>query len=128
VKPPLLAQLLDTLYTHLDNRAEAVWELLIALSGNEHARSPVKLSLHALFQRQHSSVYAAIRSFAEHEGVLRKLAEMAAPRPKQHAFWRMSVDATANPRPYARTLAERQYVYAPAPTPGQKPVAVGQHL
>jgi len=83
------------------------------------------LSLHALFQRQHSSVYAAIRSFAEQEGVLRKLAGMAAPRPKQHAFWRMSVDVTANPRPYARTLAERQYVYAPAPTPGQKPVAVG---
>ncbi len=121
----LLAQLQDLLYTHLDNRAEAIWELLIALSGNEHAASPVELSLHPLFQRQHSSVYAAIHAFVGNEGVLRKAAGLVAPRPQQRTYWRMSVDATAHPRPYARTLPERQYVHAPTPTPGQKPVTVG---
>ncbi len=121
----LLAQLHETLYTHLDKRAEAIVGLIYALASNDHARSVVELSLHPLFRHGHASLYRAIDAFASQPVDLRRLAAVVAPRPNQRAFWLMSTDVTARPRPYARTLADRSYVYAPTPTPGQKPVKWG---
>ena len=122
---PLLAQLHETLYTHLDKRAEAIVGLIYALASHDHARSVVELSLNSLFRHGHASLYRAIDAFASQSVDLRRLAAVVAPRPSQRAFWLMSTDVTAHPRPYARTLADRSYVYAPTPTPGQKPVKVG---
>jgi len=48
MKVPLLTQFRETLYQNLDNRADAILELLDALSSNRDARSVVELSLDAL--------------------------------------------------------------------------------
>ena len=122
---PLLAQLHETLYTHLDKRAEAIVGLIYALASHDHAQSVVELSLNSLFRHGYASLYRAIDAFASQSVDLRRLAAVVAPRPEGRHFWLMSTDVTAYPRPYARTLEDRSYVYAPTPTPGQKPVKVG---
>ena len=58
-----LSQFREVLYQNLDNRADAILELLDALSSNRDARSVVELSLSPHFRRGYASVYAAIRDF-----------------------------------------------------------------
>ena len=99
--------------------------LIYALAGNDHAQSVVELSLNPLFRHGHASLYRAIEAFTSQSVDLWRLAAEVAPRPERRPFWLMSTDVTAHPRPYARTLADRSYVYAPTPTPGQRPVKVG---
>ena len=125
MKTDLLSQFREILYQNLDNRADAIFELLDALSSNQDARSPVELSLSPLFRRRYPSVYAAIGDFHLEPEVYRQLLGMIAPEPKDRPFWLFSTDATPHARPYARTLADRGYVHAPTPLKSNKPVVIG---
>jgi hypothetical protein len=113
------------LYQNLDKRADTIMDLLDALSGNRDARSVVELSEHSLFRRGYANIYYGIRSFHVPAAVQRQAVAQATPRPQKRPFWLMAVDVTHQPRPYARTMADRSYVHAPAKVPGQKPVTIG---
>jgi hypothetical protein len=45
--------------------------------------------------------------------------------PEKRGFWQMVVDVTPQPRPFARTLSDRGFVYRPNATAGNKPVTIG---
>ncbi len=47
------------------------------------------------------------------------------PLPQQRPFRLLAVDTLPHPRPFAECLEDRGYIYAPNPTPGQKPIAIG---
>ena len=115
----------DLLYRHLDNRADAIMDLLDALSSNTHASSVVELSLSPLFRRGHDSVYAAIAALDLPPKARRELLRLAIPQEQKRSFWLLGVDVTSHPRPYARTLEDRAIVYAPTVVEGNKPVTVG---
>jgi len=121
----LLSQFQEILYQNLDNRADAIFELLDALSSNRDAKSPVELSLSPHFRREYPSVYSAIQGFNLSPEAQRELLGMIAPEPEERPFWLFSTDTTPHPRPYAKTLADRSYVHAPTPLKSNKPVTVG---
>ena len=89
---PSLMQFQERLYSHLDNRANAVIELVNALSGNTHARSAVELSLSSLFGRHYSDLYKAIDAFALEEKVQWGLMAPFLPRSKKRSFWLLGVE------------------------------------
>ena len=122
---PSLAQFQAQLYSHLDNRANAVMELLNALSGNTQARSVVELSLSSLFGRHYSDLYKAIDAFTLAEPVQWHLMAPFLPRPQQRSFWLLSVDVVPHPRPYAATLEDRALVYQPQAVTSNKPITIG---
>jgi len=118
------------IYSSFADRADASMDLLDALSSNEHARSPVELSLNGIFRRGHGSVYEAIRhsygqSEKERETVLRE--QRAAigsiiplPSVRNHLLW--VLDVTPCFRPDGETVSDRSQVYA-----GQGQTIVGHH-
>ena len=124
-REPDLVRFQKQLYSHLDNRANAVIELLNALSGNTQMRSVVELSLHPLFGRQYSELYRAIDGFHLPEAVQWRLMAPFLPRPQRRPFWLLSVDVVPHPRPYAATLADRTLVYHPQAVRSQKPITIG---
>ncbi len=58
-----LEQFRQRVYQSFDNRADAIMELIDALSSNTTARSVVELSLSPYFHRHYSSVNDAIDNF-----------------------------------------------------------------
>ena len=58
-----LKQFRQQVYTFFPERADALMDLLDALSGNTHARSVIELSLNPLFRRGYSSVPDGIDNF-----------------------------------------------------------------
>jgi hypothetical protein len=122
--------------------------LLDALAGNTGANSIAELSLSPLFPRSYNSIYKAIiASFnttsqemnnEEQEGgkeeeeeeeekpnnLIRVVSELIK-QPQQHPFYLFAIDTTPHPRPYARTLAERGYIYQPNTIKGNKPINIG---
>jgi len=143
---PQLEKFRQALYANLDDAADATFELIDALASQTTARSPVELSLEAVFRREYSSIYHAIDRFCyppagktweearreQETRQLRLLASLAtAPqkRPSHSAssgqVWLFATDATSNRRQYARTLEDRGYVYAPNQVAGNKPVTIG---
>jgi hypothetical protein len=105
-------------------------DLLDALAGNTGADSIAELSNGPLFPRSYNSIYKAIKaSFnttnkdtnqeeeveIEQEkpnNLIRVVSELI-DQPQQHPFYLFALDTTPHPRPYARTLAERGYIYQP---------------
>ena len=100
-------------------------ELLDALCSDHRAQSVVELSLTPAFRAHYSTIFHAIDELTLSSTQLRQFASFDAPRPRALPCWVFAVDVTPCPRPYARTLKERAYVYQTTPTPGQKPIAVG---
>jgi len=137
-KPTQLEQFREQVYQSLEKSADAIMELLDALSSQTTARSVAELSLEASFRREYSSVYAAIDSFfqatspkqaaverrAKEQAVLRLVAEHLPP-PAQQPYWLFGVDTTSVPRRFARTLEDRSFVYQPNTLKGNKPVTIG---
>jgi hypothetical protein len=133
---------------------DACMDLLDALAGNTGAKSIAELSLNPLFNRSYNSVYKAIKeSFntnsqemnkeieeqkqqgegkEEGEGeeqekpdnIIRLVSELI-DQPQQHSFYLFGTDTTPHPRPYARSLPERGYIYQPNTIKGNKPINVG---
>ena len=122
-----LKQFREQVYQNLNKRADAIMDLLDALSGNNQARSVVELSLEACFRREHTSVFKAITAYRP-EWMSKSLAQLAAltlPEPCQRSFWLLGVDTTPQPRLYAQTLRDRSYVYQPAALQSNIPVTIG---
>ncbi|MHC5826107.1 MAG: hypothetical protein ACYT04_62200, partial [Nostoc sp.] len=46
-------------------------------------------------------------------------------QPQQRPFYLFATDTTPHPRPYARTLPERGYIYQPNTIKGNKPINIG---
>jgi hypothetical protein len=122
-----LKQFREQVYQNLNKRADAIMDLLDALSSNSQAHSVVELSLEACFRREHTSVFKAITAYHP-EWMSKSLAQLAAvslPGPCQRPFWLLGVDTTPQPRLYARTLKDRSYVYQPAALQSNTPVTIG---
>lgn len=133
-----LEQFRQEVYEQFLNGADASMDLLDALTANTTARSVVELSLNAPFRRSYGSVYTAIHGFfqpdplqeaqAERRAYNQRLTRILAPYlpvPEQRPFWLFGLDVTPAPRPYARTLADRSFVYQPNTIWGNKPIAIG---
>jgi hypothetical protein len=134
-----LEQFRNELYTWFPHRADALMDLLDALSSTTTARSVVELSLNPCFRRQYGSVHDSIEQLfsmpqgqtclperpreKENEALLRLLVSFL-PAP-QRPFRLLGIDVTSASRPYARTLEDRTFVYHPTPVPGVKPITIG---
>ena len=133
-----LEQFRQQLYESFPGRADALMDLLDALSSNTTARSVVELCLHPLFRQGYGSVYTAIHSLCSESppqsagwdcGVneqrqTRLIASYLSP-PEQQEFWLFGLDVTPAPRPFAQTLEDRAFVHQPTLIKGNKPVAIG---
>lgn len=119
-------------------RADAVMDLLDALASMSNARSVVELSLSPLFRREYSSVSDAIAHFFKGSEPAKVQEERRAwekelsgligrylPRPTYRRFWLFGTDVVPIPRPFARALEDRTFVYQPNTVRGNRPVAIG---
>jgi hypothetical protein len=133
----ILEQFRNDVYSWFSQRADALMDLLDALSSNTTARSVVELSEHPLFRRQYSSVHDGIEHLyvppsddscllgrQEMEQSLVRLLVPYLPEP-QRPFRLLGTDVTSASRPFARTLSDRTFVYQPNPVKGVKPITIG---
>ncbi len=140
----LIAQFQDfrqKLYNCFESCSDACMDLLDALAGNTGANSIVELSLSPLFPRSYNSIYKAIKaSFnttsqdtnkeeveveeKKPNNLIRVVSELIA-QPQQRPFYLFATDTTPHPRPYAKILAERGYIYQPNTIKGNKPISIG---
>jgi len=133
----ILEQFRNDVYEWFPHRADALMDLLDALSSNTTARSVVELSENPLFRRQYSSVHDAIEHLSVSDTEASRVQERQAleqtfirllipylPRP-QRRFWLFGTDVTSASRPFARTLSDRTFVYQPNPVKGVKPITIG---
>ncbi len=133
----MLSQFRHDVYAWFSHRADALMDLLDALSSTPGARSVVELSEHPLFRRQYGSVHDGIEQLfvpqseasrlqerQEREQALVRLLVPSLPKPQRH-FWLLGIDVTPASRPFARTLSDRGYVYRPNPVKGVKPITIG---
>ena len=121
-------------------RSDAIMDLIDALAGNNSAQSAVELSLGSLFPRQYSSLHDAVDNFfvpssphkSQEERIGHQLNRMRimathCPKPIQQNYYLFGLDTTGQPRPFARTLADRTVNHHPNPAPGNKPIAIGHN-
>ena len=133
-----LKQFRQELYEAFDLRADALMELIDALSSTPHARSVVELSLSSFFRREYSSVHDAIACLFQPSGPEQTDEERRAfeqkwvrliapylPEPEKRKFWLLGTDVVPIPRPFAHTLADRTFVHQPNTVKGNKPIAIG---
>ena len=133
-----LEQFRQAMYDNVVRSVDASMDLVDALSANTTARSVVELSLNSPFRRCYGSVYSAIQGFFQSDPYSsipnqrrvydKKLLDVLAPhlpKPSQRPFRLFGLDVTPLPRPYARTLEDRSFVYQPNTIRGNKPVAIG---
>ena len=133
-----LTQFRSELYESLPYRADALLDLIDALASNTTARSAIELSLNPLFRRQHNSLPDAIDNYfqaSEPDEAVEKrwarqlmLARLIGPRLPEstsRSFWLLGIDVTPMPRPFARTLADRTFIYQPNAVKGVKPINIG---
>jgi len=124
--PEPLHRFREILYTHFTNRADTTLALLDTLCTDHRARSVAELSLSPVFTRGHDSLYKVIAECHLPEAAWRSLRSVLLPtliRPGR--LWVWSLDVTGHPRPYARTLEDRQMIYQPTPIAGNRPVSIG---
>lgn len=112
-------------YGTFQKRADAVFELIDALSSDTQARSPVELSLSPFFRRQYPSIYDGLDEWQYDAAALEAVLLQALPEPEPGGFRLWGLDETPRRRQYAYTLKDRGYVYAPNPVAGNKPVTIG---
>jgi len=133
-----LCQFRESIYQSFEYRADAIMDLLDALSSNISANSVVELSLNPLFRRNYSSVEKSISQFStsritddEKQQRLKlaqqhlKIITQHLPALKKRRFHLLATDVTPQPRPFAQTLSDRKVVHAPNPTLSNKPIAIG---
>ncbi len=133
-------QFRDKLYQSFNYRRDTLMDLVDAIAANTTARSPVELSLSALFRREYSALYKGIKEFSrtnqtdsaevdksqksQIEARTLAIAELV-PTPQQKPFYLWALDVTPLPRPYAKTLEERTIIYQPNTVKGNKPINIG---
>ena len=100
-------------------------DLLDAICSQTNAKSVVELSLESCYQRSYSTIFKAIAKYKPKEGELAELAGPELPKPQEQKYWVLGIDVTPQPRPYARTLKGRGFVYQPTIIKGNKPITIG---
>lgn len=100
-------------------------ELVDAICSDPDARSVVDYSLTPCFRRSYSTIFKAIKEMKWDDLQSAKLIAPYLPRPQERAYWLLGSDVTPQPRPFAKTLADRGMVYQPNTIKGNKPVSVG---
>jgi hypothetical protein len=132
-----LKQFRQELYEAFDHRADALMELLDALSSTPQAQSVAELSLSRHFNRGYGSVYDAIAHLFQGSGLeteedrqawqqrLLRLKVRYLPSPQQRKFWLLGTDAVSIARLFAYTLEDRTFVYQPNVPRGNKPITIG---
>lgn len=133
-----LIQFRQQLYDSFPSRADAIMNLIDALSSNINAQSVAELSLNPIFPYTYNSIYDGIQNFFQPADVstaseeryiqqqqLMQLISTYLPTPQKQDFWLFGIDVTPSPRCFAHTLADRTYVYQPNPVAGNKPVTIG---
>jgi hypothetical protein len=113
------------MYQSFNKRADTLMDLVDAVCSQTRANSVVELSLQSCFQRSYSAIFKAMGEYRPGDDDLGKLAGPYLPQPEQRPFWLLGVDVTPQPRPYARTLEERGFVYQPNVIWGNKPITIG---
>ncbi|MCP4606059.1 MAG: transposase [Proteobacteria bacterium] len=112
-------------YGTFQKRADAVFELIDALSSDTQARSPAELSLSPFFRRQYPSIYDGLDEWQYEAAALETVFLQALPKPKSGGFRLWGLDETPRRRQYAYILKDRGYVYVPNSVAGNKPVTIG---
>jgi len=120
-----LKQFRQRLYQNFDNRADTLMELVDAICSNPDARSVVEYSLTPCFRRSYSTIFKAINEMRWDDLHIARLVAPYLPRPKDRQYWLLGNDVTPQPRPFAKTLADRGMVHQPNMVKGNKPVTVG---
>jgi len=100
-------------------------DLLDALCSQTNAKSVVELSLESCYQRSYSTIFKALAQYKPKDGELAELAGPELPNPQERKYWVLGIDVTPQPRPYARTLQGRGFVYQPTIIKGNKPITIG---
>jgi hypothetical protein len=118
-------QFRHSLYQNFNKRADTAMELVDALCSYPAATSVVELSLASVSRRSYTALYKALDAVAWEDLPVAELVSNTLPRPKARDFWLLAVDVTPQPRPFARTWADRGYVYQPNAVAGNKPVTTG---
>ena len=120
-----IEQFRKRVYQNFSKRADTMMDLLDALCSQTHAKSVVELSLESCYQRSYSTIFKALAKYNPEVGELSELAGPELPKRQERKYWLLGVDVTPQPRPYARTLKERGFVYQPTVIKGNKPITIG---
>ncbi len=120
-----IEQFRKKVYQNFNKRPDTLMDLLDAICSQTRASSVVELSLQSCFRRSYSAIFKAMDEYRPGDADLAHLAGPFLPEPQQRPFWLLGVDVTPQPRPYARTLAERGFVYQPTVIWGNKPITIG---
>jgi hypothetical protein len=133
-----LEQFRQQVYASVPRRADALMEVVDAVSSNTTARSVVELSLTPCFRHGYGRLSDAIDHFFQppslqqavdarglHEQQVMRLIVPSLPAPQQRPFWLFGGDVTPAPRPFADTLEDRGFVYQPTTLRGNRPVTIG---
>lgn len=122
-----LTQFRDEVYQNFKTykRTDTLMDLVDAISSNTTSKSVVELSLSPQFQRSYTAMNKAIAVECLSGKQIARLAAKTISPPEARKFYLMGTDVTSSPRPYARTLADRGFVYQPNTIKGNKPIAIG---
>jgi hypothetical protein len=120
-----IEQFRHKVYQNFNKRADTMMDLLDAICSQTNAKSVVELSLESCYQRSYSTIFKAIAKYKPKEGELAELAGPELPKPQERKYWVLGIDVTPQPRPYARTLKGRGFVYQPTIIKGNKPITIG---
>ena len=120
-----LEQFREELYQTFNNRADALMDLVDAISSYPEAKSVVEYSEAPCYRRSYSTIAKALNTMQLNKMTLPRLISRYLPKPKKRNFVLIGVDVTPQPRPYAYTLQDRGMVYEPTVVKGNKPVTIG---
>ncbi len=126
---------LETLHQSFENRTDATFELVDALTSNTQAKTVVELSLNPRYRRNYCSLTRSIDEFypdKSPEGIQKsnqqvsKLLSAQCPLEQKRLFHLFAVDCVPTERLFSPTLEDRSPVYTPRPTiAGNKPITIG---
>ncbi|MBE3559769.1 MAG: transposase [Ktedonobacteraceae bacterium] len=119
-----LQQIRHQVYQCCQRGADALFDLVDALSSDISARSLPELSLSPLFQRQWASVYEALEDGLIQTDRWMAVWARALLAEQEGPVW-ISVDSTSIARPEAETSPDRGMIYVPNVLHARKPVSVG---
>ena len=120
-----LADFRRTLYACFQKAADALMNLVDALSTETSAKSLAELSLSPCFQRRWPSVYEALQDARIDRPALHTLFAQHAPKPSPGQRLVLGGDASSILRVESKTARDRTYVHASNLPEGTKPVRPG---
>ena len=120
----ILKQVRQQTYGCFHRSADALLELVDALSCEPAARSLPELSLSPAFRRKWGSVYEALQDGHIDQMDWSRIWTQALLKEQQSPVW-ISVDSTSIARPEAETSPDRGIIYVPNLPHAKRPVSIG---